>query len=80
MDSDHSKGRLINRRWVRATLWRVLGTLITFVAAYVVTRRLALALTIAGIEVGVKVLLLPAYDWFWARFPADTVNRADYQI
>jgi uncharacterized membrane protein len=58
----------------------MLGTLVTFVAAYLVTQRLSVATAIAAIEVVVKAFLLPAYDWFWARFPAEQAKRADYQI
>ncbi len=58
-------------RWSRSLLksvsWRIIGTLDTIVISYFITRKLAFALSIGGIELVTKMILYVVHERIWNK-------------
>jgi uncharacterized membrane protein len=54
------------RSFCKAVSWRATGTVDTFVISYLVTGKVVLAGSIAGIEIVTKVLLYYGHERVWA--------------
>lgn len=57
------------RSLAKAISWRTTGTIDTFVISYFVTGKVALATTIAGVEVVTKIILYYFHERIWAVIP-----------
>lgn len=55
------------RSVVKAISWRVTGTLDTFVVSYIITGKVALAVSISGVEVITKMFLYYWHERLWTR-------------
>ncbi len=56
-----------SRSLAKAVTWRLISTLITFIASYIVTGSIKLAGSIIGIEATVKIFLYYAHERRWNR-------------
>ena len=54
------------RSFVKAFSWRITGTLDTILISFLVTGRIAFAVTIGGVEVITKVLLYYFHERIWS--------------
>ena len=67
MEGAIKAGRDSRRRSViKALTWRGVATIDTFLISYLVTRNLAWAGTIAGVEVATKVIIYYLHERAWA--------------
>ena len=60
------------RHWrslAKAVSWRATGTLDTFIISYIVSGKVSIASTIAGIEVFTKIMLFYFHERIWAVIP-----------
>jgi uncharacterized membrane protein len=64
------------RSVVKAVSWRTLGTIDTFVISWVLTGRLTLAGSIAGLEFATKLAWYYLHERIWATIPW---GRAPYR-
>ena len=51
----------------RASVWRVVATLVTFVIVYVFTGKIILSLGVGFVEIILKMVLYYAHERLWAR-------------
>ena len=67
------------RSIVKATSWRITGTIDTMVIAYFVTHQLHIAFTIGSVELFTKMILYYFHERIWDRI---TVGRTiiDFEI
>lgn len=56
------------RHLAKAVTWRLLGSLDTFLLAWVLTGSPELGLTFSGVEIITKTLLYYAHERMWYRF------------
>ena len=70
------------RSVIKSISWRTIGTIDTMVISYFVTGRLALALSIGGIEVFSKMALYYFHERTWNRINFGRIKQTsnDYQI
>ena len=70
------------RSVVKSISWRTIGTLDTMVISYFITGKLALALSIGGIEVFTKMLLYYFHERTWNRINFGRLKDTptDYEI
>ena len=54
------------RSLLKAISWRTLGTLDTFAISWLLTRRLSIAGSIAGLELGTKIAWYYLHERVWA--------------
>lgn len=54
------------RSLLKAISWRTLGTLDTFAISWLLTRRLSIAGSIAGLELGTKIAWYYLHERMWA--------------
>jgi len=53
------------RSFVKATSWRITGTIDTFILSWIITGKPQVALTIAGVEVLTKIFLYWIHERIW---------------
>lgn len=70
------------RSVVKTISWRTIGTLDTIFISYFITGKLALALSIGGIEVFTKMLLYFFHERTWNRIKFGRIKETatDYEI
>lgn len=70
------------RSILKSISWRTIGTIDTMVISYFITGKLALALSIGGIEVFSKMVLYFFHERTWNKinFGRVKVTDSDYQI
>lgn len=70
------------RSVVKSISWRTIGTIDTMVISYFITGKLALALSIGGIEVFTKMLLYFFHERTWNKISFGRVKESatDYEI
>jgi uncharacterized membrane protein len=70
------------RSIVKSISWRTVGTIDTMVISYFITGKLALALSIGGIEVFTKMTLYFFHERVWNKINFGRVkpSDSDYQI
>ena len=69
------------RSLIKATSWRMVGTIDTVVVSYFVTGKIKLALSIGGVELFTKILLYYGHERLWNRIPLGRVKEPkDYEI
>ena len=60
-----------NERWSRSLLksisWRIIGTLDTIIISYVITGKIAFALSIGAIELVTKMILYVVHERLWDK-------------
>jgi uncharacterized membrane protein len=60
-----------SERWSRSLLksisWRIIGTLDTILISYIITGKLAFALSIGGIELVTKMILYVVHERLWNK-------------
>ena len=56
-----------SRSLIKSVSWRIIGTLDTIVISYVITGRLAFALSIGGIEMITKMVLYVVHERIWNK-------------
>jgi len=56
-----------SRSLIKSVSWRIIGTLDTIVISYVITGRLAFALSIGGIEMITKMILYVVHERVWNK-------------
>jgi len=57
------------RSLAKAVSWRATGTIDTFVISYLVSGKVTIASTIAGLEVFTKIMLFYFHERVWALIP-----------
>ena len=69
------------RSLIKATSWRVVGTVDTIVVSYFITGQIKLALSIGGVELFTKIMLYYGHERLWNRIPLGRVKEPkDYEI
>jgi uncharacterized membrane protein len=70
------------RSIVKSISWRTIGTIDTMVISYFITGKLALALSIGGIEVFTKMSLYYLHERTWNKIKFGRIkdSASDYQI
>ena len=65
------KAKKNSERWSRSLLksisWRIIGTLDTILISYIITGKLAFALSIGGIELVTKMILYVVHERLWNK-------------
>lgn len=61
------KQERFSRSLLKSVSWRVIGTLDTFFISYIITRELAFALSIGGIELITKMVLYVIHERLWDK-------------
>jgi uncharacterized membrane protein len=74
MSENHS------RSIAKAVSWRITGTIDTIVVSYVVTGRLAVAVSIGAVEVFTKIGLYYFHERVWNRIAYGRPKKGDYEI
>ena len=57
------------RSLAKSVTWRTMGSLDTFVISFIITGRVAIAVSIAGTEVLTKFVLYYLHERIWAVIP-----------
>ncbi len=68
------------RSIAKAVTWRTGGTLVTFVVAWVMTRKLDLAAQIGLLDTAVKVAAFYVHERLWNRVGFGKLKPPEYQI
>lgn len=70
------------RSVIKSISWRTIGTIDTMVISYFITGKLALAISIGGVEVFTKMFLYFLHERTWNRISFGRVKEveSDYQI
>jgi len=68
------------RSIAKAITWRIGGTVVTFVVAWVVTRELRLAAGIGLLDTVIKIGAFYAHERIWNRFQFGKPKPPEYQI
>lgn len=70
------------RSFIKSISWRTIGTIDTMVISYFITGKLALAISIGGVEVFTKMFLYFLHERTWNRISFGRVKEveSDYQI
>jgi uncharacterized membrane protein len=56
-----------SRSLIKSVSWRIIGTLDTIVISYLITGKLAFALSIGGIELVTKMILYVVHERVWNK-------------
>lgn len=56
-----------SRSLLKSVSWRIIGTLDTIVISYIITGKLAFALSIGGIELVTKMILYVVHERVWNK-------------
>ncbi len=71
ISSKKEKRTTEKERWSRSFLksvsWRIIGTLDTILISYVITGKIAFALSIGGIELVTKMILYVVHERLWNK-------------
>lgn len=59
------KQERLSRSLLKSVSWRIIGTLDTIVISYIITGKLAFALSIGGIELVTKMVLYVVHERVW---------------
>lgn len=69
------------RSLIKATSWRILGTMDTIVVSYLVTGRIKMAISIGGVELFTKIVLYYGHERLWNRISLGRLREPkDYEI
>jgi len=68
------------RSIVKSLSWRVCALLITMVVSLIITQRLAVALTIGGVDCLFKLLVYYGHERLWNRLSFGRQVDPDYSI
>jgi uncharacterized membrane protein len=69
------------RSIVKAITWRITGTIDTFILAWIITGKPAVALTLSSVEVITKMVLYYLHERTWTRIPfGKTKSRNDEYV
>lgn len=69
------------RSLIKATSWRMLGTMDTIIVSYLITGKIKLAVSIGGVELFTKILLYYGHERLWNRIPLGRYpTPKDYEI
>jgi uncharacterized membrane protein len=60
---------------IKSVIYRLFGTIVTFLIAYLFTREFFIASGIAILEMIAKTILYYAYERFWNKFSWVTKNK-----
>ena len=63
------------RSILKAFSWRIVATCTTFVIVYLVTGRTSVAISIAGVEVIVKMVVYYFHERAWQLLPRGTIRK-----
>ena len=63
------------RSIVKAFSWRFVSTCTTFAIVYIVTGKLSLATSIAGVEVVIKMMLYYFHERAWQLLPRGSIRE-----
>jgi len=69
-----------SRSIAKAVSWRITGTIDTIIVSYVVTGKIALALSIGFVEVFTKIGLYYFHERIWNRISYGRQKKEDYEI
>ncbi|MEN8125670.1 MAG: DUF2061 domain-containing protein [Bacteroidota bacterium] len=61
----YKKGATKRRSLVKAITWRTIGTLDTIIISYILTGKIAIAVSIGGIEIFTKMILYFFHERIW---------------
>lgn len=67
------------RSLAKSFSWRITATVVTTVISWLITKQVALALSIGGIEFFAKIFLYYAHERAWSMFSYGK-KSVDYQI
>ncbi|NCG05115.1 MAG: DUF2061 domain-containing protein [Bacteroidetes bacterium] len=56
-----------SRSLLKSVSWRIIGTIDTIIISYLITGKLAFALSIGGIELVTKMILYVAHERVWNK-------------
>jgi uncharacterized membrane protein len=56
-----------SRSLLKSISWRIIGTLDTILISYIITGKLAIALSIGGIELVTKMILYVVHERLWNK-------------
>lgn len=70
------------RTILKTVSWRVTGTLDTFLISYLITGKIALALSISGVEVFTKMVLYYFHERTWnkVKYGVEPLEKPEYYI
>ena len=68
------------RSIVKAITWRTGGTVVTFAVAWILTRRLELAVQIGFLDTAIKLGAFYAHERIWNRLSFGKKKPPEYQI
>ena len=68
------------RSIVKAVTWRVGGTLVTFVVAWILTKKLELSLQIGMVDTVIKIGVFYAHERVWEKIRFGRKKFPEYQI
>ena len=68
------------RSIAKAMTWRVGGTVVTFIVAWVVTRQFDFAAKIGVLDTVVKIGAFYAHERLWNRLSFGKLKRPEYEI
>ena len=69
-----------SRSIVKAVSWRITGTIDTIVVSYLVTGKIAVAISIGAVEVFTKIGLYYLHERVWNRISYGRPKKVDYEI
>lgn len=68
------------RTIVKSLTWRVGGLILTFAAAWAITRRLDIAASIGAVDTLVKVVAFYVHERVWLKVRFGQIVKTDYEI
>ncbi len=68
------------RTIVKSLTWRISGLLLTFAAAWIITRRIDLAASIGAADTAVKTVVYYLHERAWLRIRFGRIEKTDYDI
>ena len=69
------------RSLIKATSWRMVGTLDTIVVSYLITGKIKLAISIGGVELFTKIMLYYGHERLWNKISLGRMKEPkDYEI
>lgn len=70
------------RTLLKTISWRLTGTIDTFLISYLITGKIALALSISGVEVFTKMILYYFHERTWnkVKYGTEAIKRPEYYI
>ncbi len=70
------------RTLLKTISWRLTGTMDTFLISFLITGKIALALSISGVEVFTKMILYYFHERTWSKvkYGLEEIKRPEYYI